>query len=256
MNGPVNASPDHVMPAGPHPGMLPASGCLNATHDGLLAILSLRGHPLDPARVPLVALRLKESPGRSGEAEILAAATAIHNTTVFMARHRSSFPHLTGRWVDDRIEWSLRARLPLAGEGIPLKGDLGIDIPCSDLSHDLLDAMAEADDPQLGREALDAELAAEVEVLLARVRSSVTKLHGLVRDDLLDEKRNLVAYLDALERSLSGRVIYLFPEKSAGNDRYHAGHHVRDILKDARLAARRASMPRRYARADAHAASV
>ncbi len=80
---------------------------------------------------------------------------------------RRSFPGLRLERSGASVEWFVKASRALAADGLAIPGSLSLDMPCDEDTAELLDAMAYANDPALGRKPLDAAFRGEASFLNA-----------------------------------------------------------------------------------------
>lgn len=164
-------------------------------------------------------------------------AGRAHNTKSFADRIgslRKDFPGLRVELQGGSPEWFIRMSRPLACEGLEIAGSLTVDMPLDEDAAALLDAMAAADDPSLGRAELAAAYAEDVAYLSRRLQGGVEHLHRLARRDIDAGGIRPRDYLRALSGRVGRAVVELYPAWSQDEGRdYRPGQHVRDVVKAA-----------------------
>jgi len=146
------------------------------------------------------------------------------------------YPGLRREGSGSGVEWFLRARRPLAGDGIAIGGQVVMDIPCDEDTSELLDAM-DREPSSVDRRALDAAIADERAFLDACLAKAVGLARGIARRDMAQPGVDARAYATVL----SGRVsnaIELFPAgcEDEGRD-YRPDNHAAERVRAACAAA-------------------
>lgn len=169
-----------------------------------------------------------------------AAGARLRNVQAFekgMDALRRPYPGLRMERSGASVEWFLRASRPLASDGLAIPGSLSLDMPCDEDTAELLDAMAFANDPSLGRKAMDTAVRGEASFLNRLLGNAVDLARTLARRDLAVPGIRKDAYLSALGRDL-GRMVELFTQDG---DDYNPGKDLRDRVRAACASALKAS---------------